>query len=381
MRANSFDEWSPLREVIVGTAGGYEKHDMDLSFRLFFNDVANSSFYYPSLEARSSLEAADSRRPLNSKYVEELTEDLEELAGALSSAGIVVHRPDSLDGRSAFTTPDWASTMIPALNVRDQTIVLGDEIIETSPQVRARLTESDLLKPIFRRYFRQGSRWTTMPRPRLLDRSFDTSYVSGQATPAIEDVGESGGTDFDFEIMIDGAQCIRLGRDLLINVATANHALGAQWLTRHLEGRFRVHVMERFADNHIDSLVLPLRPGLLLLRNPGVAEHLPAPLQKWDRIYAPIPLSQNFPSYDDDDLIVSSPYIDMNVLSLDRNTVVVNSLFPELAIELEKHGIDVVPVRHRHRRLFGGGFHCFTLDVVREGGDESYFKDTEWSTP
>ncbi|GAA1932332.1 hypothetical protein GCM10009837_67600 [Streptomyces durmitorensis] len=33
---------------------------------------------------------------------------------------------------------------------------------------------------------------------------------------------------------------------------------------------------------------------------------------------------------------------------------------------------DVVPVRHRHRRLFGGRFHCFTLDTRRTGGFEDY---------
>lgn len=378
VKAQSFDEWSPLREVVLGTSAGYEAHDMELSFRLFFNDVANSSFYYPSLNARQPLDAADSRRTLNRRYVEELAEDLEEFAGALVDAGVLVHRPDPLGLRNVFATPDWEARMIPALNVRDQTIVLGDEILETSCQVRARAFESDLLKPIFARYFRAGSRWTSMPRPRLLDRSFDTSYVSGHVTPAIEDVGDSDGSAVDFEIMIDGAQCIRLGRDLVVNVATANHMLGARWLAAHLEGRFRVHVMERFADNHIDSLVLPLRPGLLLLRNPEVAERLPVPLRRWDRIYAPMPQAQNFPVYDDD-LIVSSPYIDMNVLSIDEKTVVANSLFPELIAELERHGFTVVPVRHRHRRLFGGGFHCFTLDTVRDGGDENYFEKWEWA--
>lgn len=39
---------------------------------------------------------------------------------------------------------------------------------------------------------------------------------------------------------------------------------------------------------------------------------------------------------------------------------------------LEKHRFTVVPVRHRHRRLFGGGFHCFTLDTVRAAGPEDY---------
>lgn len=32
----------------------------------------------------------------------------------------------------------------------------------------------------------------------------------------------------------------------------------------------------------------------------------------------------------------------------------------------------MVPVRHRHRRLFGGGFRFFTLDTHRTGGFEDY---------
>jgi glycine amidinotransferase len=380
MIVNSYNEWSPLSEVVVGSASGYQFHELELSFRLFFHDVANSSFYYPSSEPPSSVHVPQSRRDLNRRYVDELAEDVEELADAIKLAGVVVHRPDSLDRSTRFQTANWQATMIPALNVRDQTIILGNEILETAPQVRARYFENDLLKPIFARYFRGGSRWTSMPRPRMTDRSFDTSYVSGSDTPAIEDVdGGATGTEDEFEIMIDGAQCIRLGRDLIVNVATANHVLGAKWLRTHLGERFRVHVMHRFADNHIDSLVLPLRPGLLLLRNPDVAERLPLPLQRWDRIYAPEPVAQNFPDYEDDDLIISSPYIDMNVLSLDENTVVANALFPELISELERHRITVIPVRHRHRRLFGGGFHCFTIDTVREGGCEDYFGDVEWT--
>jgi glycine amidinotransferase len=379
MKANSFNEWAPLREVVVGTSAGYESHELELSFRLFFNDVAHSSFYYPSLDARHPLDAADSRCALNHRYVEELAEDIEEFAEALRTAGVKVFRPEPLGAKTEFTTPNWEATMIPALNVRDQTIILGDEIIETASQVRARSFESDLLKPVFLRYFRDGARWTSMPRPRLVDASFDTSYVSGHNTPAIEDVGDHPNAVVDnFELMIDGAQCLRFGRDLLVNVATANHALGAKWLKRHLDGRFRVHVMERFADNHIDSLVLPLRPGLLLLRNSDVADRLPLPLQAWDRIYAPTPVEHNFPEYGDDDVIISSPFIDMNILSVDESTVVVNSLFPALIREFERCRFTVIPVRHRHRRLFGGGFHCFTLDTVRDGDCEDYFGAADW---
>jgi glycine amidinotransferase len=219
-----------------------------------------------------------------------------------------------------------------------------------------------------------------MPRPQLLNQSFDTSYVSGRNTPAIEnvshDVADKAST---YEIMLDGAQCVRLGKDVIVNASTVNHTMGALWLKRHLKDRFRIHIMHRFADNHIDSLVLPLRPGLLLLRNPAVAERLPDPLRRWDRIYAPEPSQDNFPDYGDDDLIISSPYIDMNILSLDEHTIVANSLFPELISVLERHNFNVIPVRHRHRRLFGGGFHCFTLDTVRDGTCEDYFGD-EWDS-
>jgi glycine amidinotransferase len=50
----------------------------------------------------------------------------------------------------------------------------------------------------------------------------------------------------------------------------------------------------------------------------------------------------------------------------------VNAACPDMIRALERHRFNVVPVRHRHRRLFGGGFHCFTLDTVRDGRAEDY---------
>jgi glycine amidinotransferase len=126
-------------------------------------------------------------------------------------------------------------------------------------------------------------------------------------------------------------------------------------------------------DNHIDSIILPLRPGKLLLRHPRFLDKLPEFLQKWDIIYPPEPTENIFPQYEDDELILTTQYIDLNILSVDEEKVIVNSLFPELMTTLEKHGFTPIPVRHRHRRLFGGGFHCFTLDTVREGKLEDYF--------
>ena len=45
---------------------------------------------------------------------------------------------------------------------------------------------------------------------------------------------------------------------------------------------------------------------------------------------------------------------------------------PALVKALEANGITVLPHRLRHARVLGGGFHCVTLDVKRDGGMEHY---------
>ncbi|MEU0131852.1 MULTISPECIES: glycine amidinotransferase [unclassified Streptomyces] len=381
MLLNSFDEWSRLREVVVGSAENYVSHERELSFDLFFHDnlaqdnPGLSEWYYPRLSARS--EGADRQRlPVARRYVDELNEDLEGLAGTLRDLGVTVHRPRTLPAEtSEVTTPAWSASVVPPLNIRDNTLVLGDEIIETPPMIRSRYFETQMLKPLFQEYFRRGCRWTTMPRPLMTDASFDLSYVQTATVGGpTEPITEPRPSPWDVgpEMMFDAAQCLRLGRDIVANVSTENHELAVTWLERHLEGRFRVHRVHRLSDSHIDSMVLALRPGLLLVRSEAVADALPPALRRWDRIVAPTPTRNGFPQYDDDALILTSPFIDLNVLSVDPETVLVNEASPELVQVLESAKFTVVPVRHRHRRLFGGGFHCFTLDTVRDGGAEDY---------
>lgn len=378
---NSFDEWSPLKEVVVGSPVNFKLPDIEISFEAFFYENAHAAFYYPSYSDGLQATAEGDLRPryeVKRRYLEELNEDVESFAATLRSLGIVVHRPVTLPEVPRFSTPYWEASSTPALNVRDQAIVMGREIIETPPQIRARYFENDLLKPIFYRYFEAGSSWCSMPRPVMTDNSFDLSYIEevGRQMVATQAVPNQEASPYDvgYEIMIDAAQFIRLGKDILVNVATRNHELGLTWMLRHFGDKYNFHRLDRITDNHIDSIILPLRPGLLLLRHPRFLEMLPASLQKWDVVYAPEPDKGSFPEYDGDDLVLSSKYIDLNVLSVDENTVVVNSLFPDLIKLLEEgYGFDVVPVQHRHRRLFGGGFHCFTLDTVREGSLEDYF--------
>jgi glycine amidinotransferase len=383
VQLNSFDEWSPLREIIVGSGENYVSHERELSFDLFFHDniardnPSRSEWYYPRLSSRSGRGqgTGSTQVPIRQRYVAELNEDLEGLAKVLESLSVTVHRPADADAVTVeVRTPAWTASVIPPLNVRDNTLIAGDEIIETPPMIRSRYFETQLLKPIFQEYFQQGARWTVMPRPLMTDASFDLSYArastAGGPTEPIENPQPSP-YDVGLEIMLDAAQCLRLGRDIVVNISTANHALAVDWLERHLEGRFRIHRVRQLSDSHIDSMVLALRPGTLLVRSAQVAGKLPGSLRSWDLIIPPPPESDNFPQYDDD-LILTSPFIDLNVLSVSPDMVLVNDACPELMRKLEQHGFTVVPVQHRHRRLFGGGFHCFTLDTVRDGGAEDY---------
>ena len=70
---------------------------------------------------------------------------------------------------------------------------------------------------------------------------------------------------------------------------------------------------------------------------------------------------------------MSSPWVGMNFLSLDQETVVVDERQTSLITMFEKRRMTVVPVRMRHIYTQGGGIHCATLDVTRDSKLESYF--------
>jgi glycine amidinotransferase len=357
---NSNNEWSSLKEVIVGDCFNTNIPALDLSFKLFFNDNA---YYFWQKDSNGN-------HLIRTQYIKELQEDLNELVNTLESFNIKVLRPHKLDKIYKVQTPYWSSACVPALNVRDQAIILGNEIIETSPCIRNRYFENDLLKSIFYKYFIEGADWTVMPRPIMTDNSFDIEYAINQNFNSKIDFVEErvdSNFDYDYEIMIDAAQITRFNKDLLINVANRNHFLGYIWLERHLVPKgYRLHMLRNIADNHTDSFIVPLAEGKLMLRNEGIIDRLPKWLQEWDILIPPKPKDDWFPKYPSDQLYLTSKYIDLNVLSIDGKHIIVNSLCPELIEFLDKNGFTPVPVRHRHRRIFAGGFHCFTLDTVRE---------------
>ena len=84
---------------------------------------------------------------------------------------------------------------------------------------------------------------------------------------------------------------------------------------------------------------------------------------------------ENTDRYDADYLSksIGSNWIDMNLLSINPNLVVVDQDQTGLIKLLEKQSIDVIPLKLRHAKMLGGGFHCVTLDIRRTGTLQRYF--------
>ena len=56
----------------------------------------------------------------------------------------------------------------------------------------------------------------------------------------------------------------------------------------------------------------------------------------------------------------------MNCLSVDPNTVIIDSAQTAIIKDLEALGITVISLNLRHSRTLGGSFHCVTLDLIRQ---------------
>ena len=211
-------------------------------------------------------------------------------------------------------------------------------------------------------YMKSGARWYSAPKPMLLDSLFE-GFDPEKPVP------------HEHEPAFDAANILRFGYDLLYLVSATGNEMGGHWLQSILGDEFRVHFMKDvYYGSHIDSTFVALRPGLVLCNPARINENtLPEMFKKWDVIYSP-PM-ENTGRYSPDYLskCIGSDWIDMNALSISPNMIVVDKDQTALIKLLEQNGMDVVPIKLRHSKMMGGGFHCITLDTRRKGTLERYF--------
>ncbi|MGB5551362.1 MAG: inosamine-phosphate amidinotransferase 1, partial [Thermoanaerobaculia bacterium] len=343
----SCNEWDPLEEVVVGNP---------LSARYPTPDPSTRLAEFPDRAIEDIPQG-----PFPEQIIEETEEDLSAFVAVLEEAGVKVRRPETWPHEAKFSTIHWQAEGYYNYCPRDILLVIGDHIIETPNVIRSRSHETFSYRSMMVDYLRSGAKWYSAPRPMLLDSLFEVDL--DKPTPRND------------EPAFDAANVLRLGQDLIYLVSATGNELGGQWLQTILGDDYRVHFFKDvYYGSHIDSTFVALRPGLMLC-NPGRLndETLPEILKQWDVIYSP-PM-ENQDRYDADYLSksIGSKWIDMNVFSINPDLVVVDRDQTALIQLLEKHGLDVIPLKLRHAKMLGGGFHCVTLDIRRAGTLQRYF--------
>lgn len=343
----SWNEWDPLEEVIVGNP---------LNARFPFADPSTQLAEYPDRDLSEIPQG-----PFPQKIIEEAEEDLQNFISALEKQGVTVKRPETWPHDKKFSTINWETEGYYNYCPRDIMLVIGDQIIETPNVIRGRQQETFSYRNLLVDYMKSGARWVSAPKPMLLDSLFDVDM--SKPMPRND------------EPAFDAANILRFGEDLIYLVSATGNEMGGQWLQSILGDKFRIHYLKDvYYGSHIDSTLVALRPGLILC-NPGRLndDTLPDILKQWEVIYSP-PM-ENTGRYSPDYLskCIGSDWIDMNAFSISPNLVVVDADQTALIKLLEKHKVDVIPIKLRHSKMLGGGFHCVTLDVRRKGKLERYF--------
>lgn len=389
-KINSHNEWDKVREIIVGTATGTS---------------ATIEWHSPKeIEPKVYKEALSLCKEATPKRVlDETNEDLDNLAKVLKNYGAKVFRPNVHDISKIYSSPFWSSNGNNVYNVRDLNLVVGNNVIESPSQSISRYFETTTLYDIWYKYFEEGFTWISAPKPLLKNDPLE---------PYFKDEKDRVLTEEDFrhkeltkgrveklhklseqEILFEAANTLRIGKDLLYLVSSSGNYKGAKWLNSVLKGQYNVHTTDKlYRASHIDSTVFCLKPGLVLFNSKRANKNnIPNIFDKWEKLWfddvAP-------PTEDELDLqnnvrdkiakrlkelgfktnvsSMASPWVGMNFLSLDKETVVVDERQRSLIKFLEEKKFKVIPVKMRHMYTQGGGIHCATLDTVRDSKLESY---------
>ena len=379
MKVHSYNEWDRLRKVVVGSVDNFcppVEFSNPVDERTIESAVRLASDAYPKA------------------YLDEVAEDLDDLCGILSDFGSEVVRPSWNADKPHFTTPNWSASGFDIYNVRDLHIVFGNTVVASAPSSRFRLFEHYAMQELFyEHFFDEGFRWISAPTPQLRGQYLTEISRGRSELEKLEDEDHcelSGGLIEVFhrldenEVIFDAANIMRFGEDALYLISSTGNKKAAKWLQNAVP-EVKIHTTEAYRSSHLDSTILPLCEGKVLLNSARVTEdNSPDLVQGWDKLFFndPVPVCEKELEFHKNYRIeiykqlksmgvdsnlghISSPWAGLNVLSLDSSTVLVHDRQINLIKELEKWGFDVIPVRMRHCYTMLGGLHCSTLDVVR----------------
>lgn len=301
---HSYNEWDTLKEVVVGRA-------------CFANWPSDDPVFARESEKTTWKETPVPSGPVPDWIIDETNEDLDMLALVLEKCGATVHRPKALNYQERGGMYGYCP--------RDRLLIYGNTIIDPAMMYPCRDMEIEALEEVVYR----ADDIYRMPR--------------------------------DQDMILDAANVLRLNDTLLYLESPSGNIKAARWLQNKLPD-VNIEVCNFYSGVHIDSTIVPLREGLVLVNSSRVNhENLPKIFRNWEVIWANEVVDQGFYQYP-----YASKWIALNMLVVDPTTVIVDKNQTQLIKTLEDYNILVIPLELRHSRTLGGGFHCVTLDIVRQ---------------
>ncbi|MCK4782856.1 MAG: serine/threonine protein kinase [Desulfobacteraceae bacterium] len=361
---NCWNEWDPLKHVILGRADGTMVQAPEPAVERDWPDDGFPLGTYG---------------PLPQEMADKANEQLDNFGKILESRGIRVDRPTPLDFGQTVQTPDWKqASMFGCMPPRDVLITIGNQILEATMSYRSRWYEYLCYRPLLEQYFKEdpNMRWEAAPKPRLTGRTYKKDFWKEWRTLSEEEQFERArNLDWaltEVEPLFDAADMMRLGKDIIFQPSMVSNMAGADWIRRHFPNH-RIHVMnfKEKAQVHIDSTWIPLRPGLILhnRERDAVPEQLKMyEINDWEIVECVQPQHRAKRR-----LSYCSIWLSINLLILNPKTVCVEASETAQMEQLDKLGFEVIPVPYYDVAPFGGGLHCSTTDIYREGACEDYF--------
>ncbi|CAF1374671.1 unnamed protein product [Adineta steineri] len=277
---------------------------------------------------------------------------------------------------------------------RDMLITLGNTIVEAPTACHTRYFEAsyyrDMIYPLYTKDKRV--KWLSPPKPTCSKAMFDdadvwekTSMSTFKNNFALNGYKTSLN---EKELAFDAADLIRMGKDVIFKKSVSTNYKGVDWLRRTFGGdgpeglRFHVMHFPTSPDLHLDSTLIPLRPptagseGLVLINQnrPPLANELQLFLNNdWKPIWCPLPVINKASP-----VANCSPNLNMNFLSLNERSCIIEECELPLYHFLDDLGFDVITCPLRVLNEFGGGIHCVTWDIRRNDSCKDYFPNQDY---
>lgn len=203
------------------------------------------------------------------------------------------------------------------------------------------------------------------------------------------------------QVPINTATICRVGKDIWWDIMPqyTNQDLLPKYVKEWEDLGFRVHLTYR--GYHSDGSFCVVRPGCIvsLYDVQDYAEEFPGwdvlylPDQSWDKVSTFLDIKNkvggkwwlkgeehndqliNFVNTWLNDWVgyVEETVFDVNMLSIDQNTIICNNYNKKVFDHFKKHKVEPIIFNFRHRYFWDGGVHCITQDFYREGTQEDYF--------